>query len=180
MDREQRARMPTNRFTFGTLGGTNPTPPPVDPTTKKKPKYDWEKINDDGSSASFLVAGFLPVLAPTSPVAAGGSPVAAPTGGTSQVVITDDDWEPTSPTGTSPVGTAGGWGGLALQPPLPLMGAVGGAATGVVRARVAALEAGTGAVVNRTLPLRVRTEVVDAETQTDDMVLWSCHSCSQK
>ena len=108
------------------------------------------------------------------------SPVAAPTGGTSQVVITDDDWEPTSPTGTSPVGTAGGWGGLALQPPLPLMGAVGGAVTGVVRARVAALEAATGAVATRTFPLLVRTEVVNAETQTDDMVLWSCHSCSQK
>ncbi len=91
-------------------------------------------------------------------------------GSTSPVVITDDDWEPTSPTGTSPVGTAGGWGGLALQPSLPLMGAVGGS-SGVVRARVAALEAGAGAVVNRTLPLFVRTRVVDAETQTDNMVL---------
>jgi hypothetical protein len=82
--------MPTNRFTFGTLGGTNPTPPPVDTTTKKKPKYDWEPINDDGSSASFLTGGFLPVLAPTSPVAAGGSAVAdAP----DVVVITDDEDE---------------------------------------------------------------------------------------
>jgi hypothetical protein len=66
MPRERKA---TDRFTFGTLGGTNPTPPPVDTTTKKKPKYDWEPINDDGSSASFLTGGFLPVLAPTSPVA---------------------------------------------------------------------------------------------------------------
>ncbi len=64
------------------------------------------------------------------------------------------------------------------------MVAVGGAATGVVAARVAAFNAAaTGVVVNRTFPPRVTTEVVeaiDAETQTDDMVLWSCHSCSQK
>ena len=78
-----RERKPTDRFTFGTLGGTNPTPPPVDTTTKKKPKYDWEPINDDGSSASFLTGGFLPVLAPTSPVAD------AP----DVVVISDDDDE---------------------------------------------------------------------------------------
>jgi hypothetical protein len=83
-------------------------------------------------------------------------------------VITDDDWEPTSPTGTTPVASGSGWGGLA--PPLPPMGAVGGAATGVVRARVAALNAATGAVASRTFPLLARTTVVDAETQTDPMV----------
>ena len=183
-----RERKPTDRFTFKEKGGTNPTPPPVDPTTKKKPKYDWEPINDDGSSASFLTGGFLPVLAPTSPVAAGGTAVAAPTTTASPVIITDDDWEPTSPTGTSPVASGSGWGGLAPPPP---MGGVGGSGTGAVRARVAVLNAATGAVASRTFPLRVRTEVVDAETQTDngtgevatqtdDMVLWSCHSCSQK
>ena len=37
----------------------------------------------------------------------------------------------------------------------------------MVRARVAALNAATGAVASRTFPLRVRTEVVNAETQTD-------------
>jgi len=73
----------------------------------------------------------------------GTSPVAAPTGG------------------TSPVAAGGGWGGLAPPPP---MGGVGG--SGAVRARVAALNAATGAVASRTFPLRVRTEVVDAETQT--------------
>ncbi len=54
------------------------------------------------------------------------------------------------------------------------MGAVGGAATGVVRARVAVLDAATGAVggagtfpaVSRTFPPRT-TEVA---TQTDHMV----------
>jgi hypothetical protein len=55
----------------------------MDTTTKKKPKYDWEPINDDGSSASFLTGGFLPVLAPTSAVAD------AP----DVVVITDDEDE---------------------------------------------------------------------------------------
>jgi len=65
--------------------------------------------------------------------------------------------------GTSPVAAGGGWGGLAPPPP---MGGVGGSGTGAVRARVAELNATTGAVVNRTFPLRVRTEVVDAETQT--------------
>jgi hypothetical protein len=117
-----RERKPTDSFTFKEKGGTNPTPPPVDPTTKKKPKYTLEPINEDGSSRSYVRGGFLPVLRPTSQVAAGGSAVAPPTGGTSPVVITDDDWEPTSPTGTSPVGaggsavaaggSAGGWGGL--------------------------------------------------------------------
>ena len=90
MDREERVRRPTNRFTFGTLGGANPTPPPVDTTTKKKPKYHLEPIKDDGSSDSFLTGGFMPVLAPTSPVAAGGSAVAA---APDVVVITDDDDE---------------------------------------------------------------------------------------
>ncbi len=103
----------------------------------------------------------------------------------------------------APVAAGGGWGGLAF-PPSPPVAAVGGS-SGVVRARVAALEAGAGAVATRTFPLLVRTRVVDAETQTDngtgevangtgevangtgevatqtdDMVLWSCHSCSQK
>ena len=62
----------------------------MDTTTKKKPRYDWEPINDDGSSASFLTGGFLPVLAPTSAVAAGGAAVAdAP----DVVVISDDEDE---------------------------------------------------------------------------------------
>ena len=55
--------------------------------------------------------------------------------------MTDDDWEPTSPTGTSQVASGGFWGGLAPPPP---MGAVGG--SGMVAAHVAALEAATGAV----------------------------------
>jgi hypothetical protein len=85
-----RDRKPTDRFTFKEKGGTNPTPPLVDTTTKKKPKWHKEEIYDDGSSASFLTGGFLPDLAPTSPVAAGGSAVAdAP----DVVVITDDDDE---------------------------------------------------------------------------------------
>ena len=88
-----RERKATDRFTFKEKGGTNPTPPPVDPTTKKKPKWHKEEIYDDGASASFLTGGFLPVLAPTSPVAAGGAAVAdAP----DVVVITDDedeDWD---------------------------------------------------------------------------------------
>jgi hypothetical protein len=46
------------------------------------------------------------------------------------------------------------------------MGGVGG--SGMVRARVAELNAATGEVATRTLPLRVRTKVVDAETQTDN------------
>jgi len=86
MDRAVRERKPTDRFTFKEKGGSNPTPPLVDSTTKKKPKYDWEPINDDGSSASFLTGGFLPVLAPTSAVDD------AP----DVVVITDDedeDWD---------------------------------------------------------------------------------------
>ena len=78
------------------------------------------------------------------------------------VVISSDEEENTTSVVAAP--TVGGWGGLAPPPP---MGGVGGSGTGVVRARVAALEAGTGAVVNRIFPLRVRTEVVNAETQTD-------------
>ena len=73
-----RERKPTNRFTFGTLGGTNPTPPPVDTTTKKKPKYHYEEIKDDGSSESYATGGFLPILRPTAVVAAPTSPVAPP------------------------------------------------------------------------------------------------------
>ena len=159
MDREERVRKPTSRFTFGTLGGTNPTPPPEDTTTKKKPKYHYEEIKADGSSESYATGGFLPILRPTSVVAAPTSPV----------VITDDDWEPTSPTGTTPVASGSGWGGMPPPPPPPPpMGAVGG--SGVVRARVAALNAATGAVASRTFPLLARTTAVDAETQTDPMV----------
>ncbi len=57
-------------------------------------QYHYEEVDPiTGGSASFLVGGFLPVLDPTSPVAAGGSAVAdAP----DVVVITDDedeDWD---------------------------------------------------------------------------------------
>ena len=102
---------------------------------------------------------------------------------TGEAVVISSDEEDNTPSvvaagGTSAVASGGGWGGWGGLAPSPPMGGVGG--SGMVRARVAALEAGTGAVVNRTFPLRVRTEVVNAETQTDDMVLWSCHSCSQK
>jgi hypothetical protein len=80
---------------------------------------------------------------------------------------------PTSPTGTSPVASGGGLGG---QPPPPPMGGVGG--SGMVRARIAALEAATGAVggaatgavASRTFPVYVRTTTVDVGTQTDHMV----------
>ena len=58
--REERVRKPTNRFNYGTLGGTNPTPPPAEP--KKKPKWHKEEIKDNGSSDSFLTGGFLPIL----------------------------------------------------------------------------------------------------------------------
>jgi hypothetical protein len=72
-----------------------------------------------------------------------------------------------------------------VAPPPPGMGAVGG--SGTVRARVAALNAATGAVggaatgavASRTFPLLARTTTVETATQTDDMVLCSCHSCSQ-
>ena len=104
------------------------------------------------------------------------------TTGEAVVISSDEEDNTTSPVaaptgGTSPVAAGGGWGGLAPPPP---MGGVGGSGTGAVRARVAELNAATGAVASRTFPLRVRTEVVNVETQTDDMVLWSCHSCSQK
>ena len=86
------------------------------------------------------------------------------------VVISSDEEDDTTSVVATPTlvvaagGSAGGWGGFAPPPP---MAAVGGS-SGVVRARVAALEAGTGEVVNRTFPLLVRTRVVDAETQTDN------------
>ena len=62
-----RERKPTDRFTLKELGGTNPTPP-AEPT-KKKPKYYYEEIKDDGSSDSFLTGGYMPILAPTTAVA---------------------------------------------------------------------------------------------------------------
>ena len=63
-----RERKPADRFTFKQMGGTNPTPP-AEPT-KKKPKYYYEKIKDDGSSDSFLTGGYMPILAPTTAVVA--------------------------------------------------------------------------------------------------------------
>ena len=62
-----RERKRTDRFTFRKMGGTNPTPP-AEPT-KKKPKYYYEEIKDDGSSDSFLTGGYMPILAPTTAVA---------------------------------------------------------------------------------------------------------------
>ena len=62
-----RERKRTDRFTFRKMGGTNPTPP-TEPT-KKKPKYYYEEIKDDGSSDSFLTGGYMPILAPTTAVA---------------------------------------------------------------------------------------------------------------
>ena len=121
-----RERKPTNRFTFHEKGGPNPTTPPVDTTTKKKPRYHYEEIKDDGSSDSYATGGFLPILRPTAVVAAPTSPVAVPTGG------------------TSPVASGSGWGGL--PPPPPPMGAVGGAATGAVAFRTVPLLARTTAV----------------------------------
>ncbi len=47
-----------------------------------------------------------------------------------------------------------------LQPPLP----------GMVRVRVAELEAGTGVVVSRTFPVVARTEFQEGTTQTDPLV----------
>ena len=129
MDREERVRKTTNRFTFHEKGGTNPpTPPPPEP--KKKLKWHKEEIKDDGSSDSYITGGFLPIHRPTAVVA----------------------------------------------PPPSGMGAVGG--SGVVRARVAALNAATGAVggaatgavASRTFPLLVRTTTVEVGTQTDHMV----------
>jgi hypothetical protein len=71
-----RDRKPVQKFTFKEMGGRNPTPPPAGP--KKKPKYHLELKNPDGTSASFLTTGFMPILAPPQP----NSPdlaVAAPT-----------------------------------------------------------------------------------------------------
>jgi hypothetical protein len=65
-----RERKPTNCFTFHEKGGTNPTPPPVDTTTKKKSRYHYEEIKDDCSSDLYATCGFLPILSPTTVVAA--------------------------------------------------------------------------------------------------------------
>jgi len=121
-------------------------------------------------------AGTINKLTYSKPGTNGGTRLSMPRTATTgeAVVISSDEEENTTSVvaaGGSAVASASMAAVVAgLQPPPP----------GMVRARVAALEAGTGAVVNRTFPLRVRTEVVNAETQTDDMVLWSCHSCSQK
>jgi hypothetical protein len=135
-------------------------------------------------------AGTINKLTYSKPGTNGGTRLSMPrttTTGEAVVISSDEEDDTTSavgaPTGgTSPVAAGGGWGGLAF-PPSPPMAAVGGS-SGAVRARVAELNAATGAVATRTRPLFVRTRVVeegvDAETQTDDMVLWSCHSCSQK
>ena len=75
MDREERVRKTTNRFTFHEKCGTNPpTPPPPEP--KKKLKWHKEEIKDDGSSDSYITCGFLPILRPTAVVA----PPPPPTG----------------------------------------------------------------------------------------------------
>ena len=121
-------------------------------------------------------AGTINKLTYSKPGTNGGTRLSMPrttTTGEAVVISSDEEDNTTSvvAAGGSAVASASMAAVVAgLQPPPP----------GMVRARVAALEAGTGAVVNRTFPLRVRTEVVNAETQTDDMVLWSCHSCSQK
>ena len=88
---------------------------------------------------------------------------------------------------------AGGWvvanPQLAMAAVAPPMGGVGGSGVNVC-ARVAALEARRGAVVSRTCPPIARTTAVEADTQTgtvaveaatqtDDTVLWSCYACSQ-
>ena len=106
-------------------------------------------------------AGTINKLTYSKPGTNGGTRLSMPrttTTGETLVISSDEETG-----GTSPVAAGGGWGGLAPPPP---MGGVGGSGTGAVRARVAELNATTGAVVNRTFPLRVRTEVVDAETQT--------------
>ena len=106
-------------------------------------------------------AGTINKLTYSKPGTNGGTRLSMPrTTTTGEAVVISSDEETG---GTSPVAAGGGWGGLAPPPP---MGGVGGAATGAVAARVAAWNAATGAVVNRTFPLRVRTEVVNAETQT--------------
>ena len=123
-------------------------------------------------------AGTINKLTYSKPGTNGGTRLSMPrTTTTGEAVVISSDEEEDNTTSPVAAPTGGGWGGGAY-PPSPPMAAVGG--SGVVAARVAALNAATGAVVSRTFPLRVRTEVVNAETQTDDMVLWSCHSCSQK
>ena len=59
---ETRKRKPVQKFNFKTMGGRNPTSPPAEP--KKKPKWHLELKNPDGTSASFLTTGFMPLLAP--------------------------------------------------------------------------------------------------------------------
>ena len=106
-------------------------------------------------------AGTINKLTYSKPGTNGGTRLSMPrttTTGETLVISSDEETG-----GTSPVAAGGGWGGLAPPPP---MGGVGGSGTGVVAARVAAWNADTGAVASRTFPLRVRTEVVDAETQT--------------
>ena len=121
-------------------------------------------------------AGTINKLTYSKPGTNGGTRLSMPRTSTTgeAVVISSDEEENTTSVvaaGGSAVASASMAAVVAgLQPPPP----------GMVRARVAALEGSTGVVANRTFPLRVRTEVVNAETQTDDMVLWSCHSCSQK
>ena len=60
-----RERKSVEKFNFEEMGGRNPTPPPP---KKSKPSYQYEPINPDGSSASFKTGGFMPVLAPPSPI----------------------------------------------------------------------------------------------------------------
>ena len=60
-----RDRKPVQKFTFKEMGGRNPMPPPAGP--KKKPKFHLELKNPDGTSASFLTTGFMPILAPPQP-----------------------------------------------------------------------------------------------------------------
>ncbi len=114
-------------------------------------------------------AGTINKLTYTKPGTNGGTRLSmsrTTTTGEAVVISSDEEDNTTSPVaaptgGTSPVAAGGGWGGFAPPPP---MAAVGGS-SGVVRARVAALEAGTGSVATRTFPPRVRTEVA---TQTDN------------
>ena len=60
-----RERKSVEKFNFKEMGGRNPTPPPAGP--KKKPKFHLELKNPDGTSASFLTTGFMPILAPPQP-----------------------------------------------------------------------------------------------------------------
>ena len=109
-------------------------------------------------------AGTINKLTYSKPGTNGGTRLSMPrttTTGETLVISSDEETGGTSPVAAG--GSGGGWGGLAPPPP---MGGVGGSGTGAVRARVAVLNAATGAVASRTFPLRVRTEMVDAETQT--------------